>query len=72
MILLDLGMPILDGCEVARRIRALPGGEKVRLIALTGWGQPEDRRRTEAAGFDYHFVKPLDVASLIARLGMDS
>jgi len=68
VIVLDLGMPVLDGCEVARRIRALPGGPDVKLIALTGWGQPEDHRRTEASGFDCHFVKPLDVDSLLARL----
>ena len=60
MILLDIGMPGMDGYEVARRVRALQGLESVVLAALTGWGQQEDRRRTTEAGFDHHFVKPLD------------
>jgi len=61
---LDIGMPRLDGYEVARRIRALPGGESVRLIALTGWGQEEDRQRARDAGFDHHLTKPVDPAAL--------
>ena len=55
---LDIGMPGMDGYEVARRLRQKPGLEKVVLAALTGWGQQEDRRRTAEAGFDHHLVKP--------------
>jgi signal transduction histidine kinase/CheY-like chemotaxis protein len=58
VVLLDIGLPGLDGYDVARRIRYLGG--TMRLIALTGYGQPEDRRRSEAAGFDAHLVKPVD------------
>ena len=57
--LLDLGMPDLSGFEVARRIRAAPWGSGIVLIALTGWGQEEDRRRTAEAGFDHHLTKPI-------------
>jgi signal transduction histidine kinase len=67
VILLDIGMPGMDGYEVARRLRALPGLKDVVLAALTGWGQQEDRRRTAEAGFDHHFVKPLD-ANLLGDL----
>ena len=67
VILLDIGMPGMDGYEVARRLRALPGLNDVVLAALTGWGQQEDRRRTAEAGFDHHFVKPLD-ANLLGNL----
>ena len=58
MALLDLGMPKMDGCELARRFRASPALHNVVLVALTGWGQEEDRRRTKEAGFDLHLVKP--------------
>jgi CheY-like chemotaxis protein len=58
----DLGLPKLNGYEVARRIREMPGGAKITLVALTGWGQEEDRRRTQEAGFDHHLVKPADFA----------
>jgi signal transduction histidine kinase/ActR/RegA family two-component response regulator len=58
MIFLDIGMPGMDGYEVARLIRGQPGLENVALAALTGWGQPEDRRRTREAGFNHHLVKP--------------
>ena len=60
-ILLDIGMPGMDGYEVARRTRQLPEGSNIVLIALTGWGQAEDRRRTKEAGFDHHLVKPVDL-----------
>ena len=59
LILLDLGLPDLDGFEVAQLLRLRPGGDAFRIVALTGWGQPEDRERSRAAGFDQHFVKPL-------------
>jgi CheY-like chemotaxis protein len=58
---LDVGMPKLDGHEVGRRIRAQPWGREVVLVALTGWGQPDDRRRSREAGFDEHLVKPAPV-----------
>jgi CheY-like chemotaxis protein len=63
-VLLDIGMPGMDGYEVARRIRALPAGGTTPLIAVTGWGQQEDVRRCFEAGFDHHLVKPLDVDRL--------
>jgi signal transduction histidine kinase len=71
VVLLDIGMPKLDGYEVARRIRAEPWGKSAVLIALTGWGQDEDRRRSREVGFDSHLVKPLDpdaLSSLLQRL----
>ena len=63
VVLLDIGMPFMDGYEVARRIRARRGNS-VRLIALTGWGQDEDVRRAERAGFDHHLVKPPNIEKL--------
>ncbi len=63
-VLLDLGMPDLDGYETARRIRKTDWGRRVQLVALTGWGQPEDVRRTAEAGFDRHLVKPLETEDL--------
>ena len=71
-VLLDLGMPGLDGYEVARRIRALPLARQPRIIAVTGWGQDDDRERTLAAGFDGHLVKPAavhDIAAVLAASG---
>src|SRR6185312_10749491 len=68
LILLDIGMPGMDGYEVARRLRARPGLESVILAALTGWGQQEDRRRTAEAGFNHHFVKPLNAKVLAGLL----
>ena len=64
VVLLDIGMPILDGYEVARRIRVQPWGRSITLVALTGWGQDSDRRRSREAGFDSHLVKPLDMDKL--------
>jgi signal transduction histidine kinase len=66
--LLDIGMPLLDGYEVARRIRAQPWGKAITLVALTGWGQDSDRRRSREAGFDSHLVKPLDLDKLTELL----
>ena len=63
VVLLDIGMPMMDGYEVARRIRATRG-DNVLLIALTGWGQEEDVRRAERAGFNHHLVKPPDLEKL--------
>lgn len=59
-VFLDLGMPEMDGFETARRIRELPVGKDLKLVALTGWGQEEQRTRTREAGFDQHLVKPVD------------
>jgi PAS domain S-box-containing protein len=64
VVLLDIGLPGMDGYEVARRLRARPGFERVRLVALTGYGQAEDRERTRGAGFDGHLVKPVDFSLL--------
>ncbi len=64
VILLDIGMPRLNGYEACRRIREQPGGQKAVLIALTGWGQDEDKRRSAEAGFHHHLVKPVDPAAL--------
>jgi two-component system CheB/CheR fusion protein len=68
-VLLDLGMPDMDGLEVARRIRADPAWAGVRIVALTGWGQAGDRERTRGAGFDFHLTKPVDLDMLHAWLG---
>jgi PAS domain S-box-containing protein len=62
--LLDIGMPRLNGYEAARRIRELPWGKGVVLVAVTGWGQEEDRRRAREAGFDHHLTKPADPAAI--------
>ncbi len=64
VVLLDIGMPGMDGYEVARQIRERPELHGVMLIALTGWGQEEARRRSRMAGFDYHLIKPADVSAL--------
>ncbi|MBK9421213.1 MAG: PAS domain-containing protein [Flavobacteriales bacterium] len=60
VVFLDIGMPGMDGYEVCRRIRQLPGGEKLHLVALTGWGQEEDKELAKQVGFDKHLVKPTD------------
>jgi PAS domain S-box-containing protein len=67
-VLLDIGMPGMDGYEVARRIRQQPRLRDVPIIALTGWGQEEDRRRARDAGFDHHLIKPVDIEALQALL----
>ena len=68
VVLLDIGMPGMDGYEVARRLREISRPDRVALVALTGWGQDEDRRRVREAGFDHHLVKPVDLASLQSLL----
>lgn len=64
LILMDLGMPRMDGFEAARRIRSLPGGGEVTMVALSGWGREQDKQRSGAAGFDDHLVKPVSPADL--------
>ena len=72
IVLLDIGLPGLNGYEVARAIRAEPWGRRMLLLALTGWGQDTDKRKSQEAGFDHHLVKPVDpaaLAGLLARAG---
>ncbi len=68
IVFLDIGMPGMDGYEVCRRLRRQPGTEKALFIALTGWGQDEDRRRSAEAGFDHHLVKPVEPVALMKLL----
>jgi signal transduction histidine kinase/ActR/RegA family two-component response regulator len=68
VVFLDIGMPGMDGYEVARRIRGRPDADGIVLVALTGWGQDRDRGRAAEAGFDHHLVKPADLAELRAVL----
>jgi PAS domain S-box-containing protein len=68
LVILDIGMPKMDGLEAARRIRATSEGKNLVLVAVTGWGQPADRERTRAAGFDAHLVKPVEGGALQALL----
>jgi CheY-like chemotaxis protein len=68
VMLLDIGMLGMDGYEVARHMRQRPEGRDVTLIALTGWGQEEDQRRSREAGIDHHLVKPVDLSALQALL----
>jgi CheY-like chemotaxis protein len=67
-ILLDIGMPGLNGYEAARRIREQPWGATLQLIALTGWGAADDRRKSQEAGFDVHLVKPVNYEELVRVL----
>jgi CheY-like chemotaxis protein len=64
VMLVDIGLPGMDGCEVALGARRTPALRDVWLVALTGWGRDEDRRRTLVAGFDLHLTKPVDPAAL--------
>jgi CheY-like chemotaxis protein len=64
LALLDIGMPGMDGYEIARRLRQQPRASGTVLVAVTGWGQPEDRRQSREAGFNHHLVKPVDMAVL--------
>jgi len=75
VVLLDIGLPDLNGYEVARRIRATPWGAHLPLVAVTGWGKEEDRERAFAAGFDHHLTKPVApeaVASLVTTLSQST
>jgi CheY-like chemotaxis protein len=64
VVLMDIGMPILNGYDAAKQIRGEAWGREMVLVATTGWGQDEDRQRTKDAGFDQHLVKPVDHAAL--------
>ena len=72
VVLLDIGLPAMNGYDVARRLRTIPSLEGVRLVAITGYGQPEDRRRAREAGFDAHLVKPVDYVALASVLAADA
>ncbi len=72
VVLLDIGLPKLNGYEAARQMREQPWGKRMVLVALTGWGQQEDRRKSAEAGFDAHMVKPVDLdalAKVLAKMG---
>jgi CheY-like chemotaxis protein len=64
LIISDIAMPLMAGYEFARRLRALPNGDEIVLVALTGYGQDSDRQEARAAGFDYHLVKPVSMEAL--------
>ena len=66
--LLDIGLPVMDGYELARRLRATRGLERLKLVAITGYGQPSDRERSVAAGFDEHLVKPVSISAVQAAI----
>jgi CheY-like chemotaxis protein len=68
LVLVDVGLPDIDGYEVARRLRAAPPTQGLWLVALTGYGTPEDRARALAAGFDDHLAKPIALPALEALL----
>jgi CheY-like chemotaxis protein len=68
VIVMDIGMPGMNGYEAAQLIRQQPGNEKIVLIALTGWGQSSDKTRASLAGFNHHLVKPIDYDSLMSCL----
>ena len=68
IVLIDLGLPGVDGYAVARALRAAPGGEGLLLIAITGYGRASDRRRAQEAGFDVHLTKPVSLPELAALL----
>jgi CheY-like chemotaxis protein len=70
VVILDLGMPLVDGLAAARALRALPNGQGMLLVALTGWGQPQHREMTQDAGFDMHLVKPISADQLLFILSM--
>ena len=67
-MLLDIGLPLLSGYEVCRRLREQPWGRQITVVALTGWGDQEAVTKGEMAGFDRHLVKPVDEAVLVATL----
>ncbi len=68
VILLDIGLPKLNGYEAARKIREQPWGKNIVMVALTGWGQDEDRQKSKEAGFNGHLVKPVELTALMKLL----
>ena len=64
VVLLDIGLPGIDGYEVARRLRAMKPNQQIKIVAVTGWGQEADKQKSRAAGIDVHLVKPVDAAEL--------
>jgi PAS domain S-box-containing protein len=69
VMLLDIGLPVIDGFETCRRLRAEPWGKPMLVIAITGWGQDVDRSRSRDAGFDHHLVKPVDAQAITTLMG---
>jgi CheY-like chemotaxis protein len=69
IVLMDIGLPILNGYEACRRIRNQAWGAPITMVAITGWGQEEDREQSNAAGFDLHLVKPVDHDELLRVVG---
>jgi PAS domain S-box-containing protein len=69
LVLLDIGLPGMDGYEIVEHLRTMPGGDRLKIAALTGYGEEQDRKRSREAGFDHHFVKPLALPTLQALLG---
>jgi CheY-like chemotaxis protein len=67
-MLLDIGLPEMNGYQVARELRSTPGPDRIRLVALTGYGQAVDRARAQEAGFDDHLMKPVESAALARAL----
>jgi CheY-like chemotaxis protein len=70
VVLLDIGLPKMNGYDACRRIRREPWGRQMFIIALTGWGQEEDRQRSDEAGFDAHMVKPPDYDALMTMIAL--
>ncbi len=68
VVLLDIGLPGIDGYEVARRLRAMKSNQRIKIVAVTGWGQEADKQKSRAAGIDVHLVKPVDAAELRSAL----
>ena len=68
VVLMDLGLPRIDGFDACRRIREQPWGKGILMIAITGWGQDVDRRKSQEAGFDHHLVKPVDARAIVALM----
>jgi DNA-binding response OmpR family regulator len=71
IVLLDIGMPKISGYDVARRLRQ-ERGDSIFIIAISGWGQDEDRKRARDSGFDHHFTKPVDFEALLALIDSES
>ena len=72
VVLMDLGLPRIDGFDACRRIREQPWGKQMLLVAITGWGQDVDRRKSREAGFDHHLVKPVDMQDVSALVNVSS